>query len=54
MAALDADDFPQRFLCLGFDTKGRLLEAVILVWDDGTEELIHCMKARPQYLQLMP
>ena len=51
-APLD-DDHPQRFLHLGFDTKGRLLELVTLVWDDGTVELIHAMKARPQYRDLL-
>ncbi|SJM68299.1 hypothetical protein FM112_13310 [Gulosibacter sp. 10] len=38
---------------LGFDTKSRLLETVVLLWDDGTEELIHVMKARPQYVRLL-
>lgn len=51
--ALD-DENPQRVMRLGFDTKGRLLELVILTWDDGTEELIHSMKARPQYASLLP
>lgn len=51
--ALDDHDNPQRVMRLGFDTKGRLLESVILSWDDGTEELIHCMKARPQYANLL-
>ncbi|WP_207205364.1 hypothetical protein [Microbacterium protaetiae] len=47
------DDDPRRFLRLGFDTRGRLLEFVVLVWDDGTEELIHAMKCRQQYLGLL-
>lgn len=47
------DEEPRRFLRLGFDTRGRLLELVVLVWDDGTEELIHAMKCRPQYLGLL-
>lgn len=42
------DENPQRRLRLGFDTKARLLEIVVLVWDDGTEEVIHSMKCRPQ------
>ncbi len=50
--ALD-DENPQRILRLGFDTKGRLLEIIVLIWDDRTEEVIHAMKARPQYLQLL-
>ena len=47
------DERPQRRLRLGFDTKARLLEIVVLVWDDGTEEVIHAMKCRPQYLALL-
>lgn len=47
------DENPGRQLRVGFDTSGRLLELVVLVWDDGTEELIHAMKARPQYIRLL-
>ncbi|KJQ52411.1 hypothetical protein [Microbacterium sp. SA39] len=47
------DDNPGRQLRLGFDTSGRLLELIVLVWDDGTEELIHAMRARPQYVRLL-
>ncbi len=49
-----ADDRPERELRLGFDTAGRLLEIVVLILDDGTELAIHAMKARPQYLDLLP
>src|SRR5674476_229947 len=48
------DDQPPRELRLGFDTRGRLLEIVVLLMDDGTELAIHAMKARPQYLDLIP
>ena len=48
------DEMPQRQLRIGFDTQARLLETVVLVWDDGTEEVIHAMKARPQYINLLP
>ena len=47
------DENPRRFLRLGFDAKTRLLETVVLMWDDGTEEVIHAMKARPQYFELL-
>jgi hypothetical protein len=47
------DEDPRRFLRLGLDTRTRLLELVVLVWDDGTEELIHAMKCRPQYLSML-
>jgi hypothetical protein len=52
ISPLDDDD-PRRFLRLGFDTHGRLLELVVLVWDEGSEELIHAMKCRPQYLGML-
>lgn len=48
------DDSPARQLRLGFDTRGRLLEAVVLVFDSGNELVIHAMKARPQMLDLLP
>ncbi len=48
------DDSPARQLRLGFDTRGRLLETVVLVFDSGNELVIHAMKARPQMLDLLP
>lgn len=51
-APLD-DDSPARELRLGFDTAARLLELVVLRFDDGGELLIHAMPARPQYLDLL-
>jgi hypothetical protein len=48
------DDNPARQLRLGFDTQGRLLETVVLVFDSGNELIIHAMKARPQMLDLLP
>lgn len=50
---LDGDS-PARQLRLGFDTRGRLLETVVLVFDSGNELVIHAMKARPQMLDLLP
>ncbi|MFW6597342.1 hypothetical protein ACQBAU_04530 [Propionibacteriaceae bacterium Y2011] len=34
------EDSPSRQLRLGFDTQGRLLETVVLVFDSGNELLI--------------
>ena len=48
------DDSPARQLRLGFDTSGRLLETVVLVFDSGNELVIHAMKARPQMYDLLP
>lgn len=47
------DENPQRQLRIGFDTQARLVETVVVVWDDGTEEVIHAMKCRPQYRDLL-
>jgi len=48
------EDSPARQLRLGFDTHGRLLETVVLVFDSGNELVIHAMKARPHLLELLP
>lgn len=48
------DDTPARQLRLGFDTHGRMLETVVLVFDSGNELVIHAMKARPLMLDLLP
>lgn len=52
-APLDDEDDPRRWLLLGFDDNGRLLELVVLIFDSGEELLIHAMKARPQYRELL-
>jgi hypothetical protein len=52
IAYLD-DDSPARQLRLGFDSSGRLLELVVLLFDSGNELLIHAMKARAEYLDLL-
>lgn len=49
----DQDDEQWRELRIGFDAKARLLETVVIVASDGDELLIHAMKARPQYIQLL-
>jgi hypothetical protein len=40
-------------LRLGFDTAGRLLETVVLLFDSGNELVIHAMKARAAYIDLL-
>lgn len=52
-APLDDEDDPRRWLLLGFDDTGRLLELVLLHFDSGEILIIHAMKARPQYLRLL-
>ncbi|MFR9751709.1 toxin [Nocardia sp. 004] len=53
VADLD-DENPAREFRLGFDPNGRLLELVVLRFDSGNELLIHAMRARPQYFDLLP
>jgi hypothetical protein len=53
VAYLLDDDDPPRELRLGFDTTGRLLETVVLLLDDD-ELVIHAVKARAQYFDLLP
>ncbi|MDC4232324.1 toxin [Actinomyces sp. B33] len=48
------EDTPSRQLRIGFDTKGRLLELAVLVFDSGNELVIHAMKARPGAIDLLP
>lgn len=47
---LDEESDPRRWLMIGTDAAGRILELVVLVFDDGYELIIHAMKARPAYL----
>ena len=51
---LDDDGAPYRELRLGFDTKARLLETVVLVFASDDEMVIHAMPARKQYFDLLP
>jgi hypothetical protein len=50
----DDDGPPERELRLGFDTRARVLETVVLVLDGGDELVIHAMPARKKYLDLLP
>lgn len=47
------EDNPARQLRLGFDTTGRMLEIVVLHFDSGNELIIHAMKERSTYLDLL-
>lgn len=47
---LDDENDPKRWLVVGIDQSGRVLEMVVLVFDGGGELLNHAMKARPQFL----
>ncbi|GAA4388277.1 hypothetical protein GCM10023153_03380 [Ornithinibacter aureus] len=51
---LEDDDWPHRELRLGFDTHARLIETIVLVFENGNELVIHAMPAREHYLDLLP
>ena len=48
------DGPPTRELRLGFDTRALLLETVVLILEGGDEVIIHAMRARKKYLDLLP
>ena len=49
----DLGEEPDRWLVLGPDRAGNLLEVVVLVNDEGDEIIIHAMPMRPQYRRLL-
>lgn len=51
---LTDENWPHRELRLGFDTRARLLETVVLVFESGDEVVIHAMPARKAYWDLLP
>jgi hypothetical protein len=48
----DVDD-ANKFLLIGFDLQGNLLEVIYNVIDDETINVFHAMKCRKEYLQLI-
>ena len=48
------DDPPRRWLVLGPDRAGLMLELVLLVFDDGAEMVIHAMPMRQKYESILP
>lgn len=51
---LEEGDWPHRELRLGFDTRARLLETVVLIFEGGEQMVIRAMPARRQYWDLLP
>lgn len=49
----DLGDDPDRWLVLGPDTAGNLLEIVVLISTGGDEIIIHAMPMRPKYRRLL-
>jgi hypothetical protein len=49
----DLGEDPDRWLVLGPDMSGNLLELVVLINPEGDEIIIHAMPMRPQYRRLL-
>ncbi len=54
LAIEDAGEDPDRWLVLGPDRAGNLLEVVVLIVTDGDQLAIHAMKMRAKYQELLP
>ncbi len=53
LATEDAGEDPNRWLLIGPDTAGNLLEVVVLITAEGTQIAIHAMLMRDQYARLL-
>ncbi len=49
----DLGEDPDRWLVLGPDAAGNLLELVVLITNGGDEVIIHAMPMRPKYRRLL-
>ncbi|HTZ87993.1 MAG TPA: hypothetical protein VMB05_15100 [Solirubrobacteraceae bacterium] len=53
LATEDAGKDPDRWLVIGPDRAGNMLEVVVLVMDEGTELTIHAMRMRAKFRRLI-
>jgi hypothetical protein len=53
LAIEDAGEDPDRWLLIGPDTAGNLLEVVVLIAAEGTQIVIHAMPMRDKYAKLL-
>ena len=53
LAIEDAGEDPDRWLIIGPDRAGNLVEVVVIVTEDGIQLAIHAMAMRPQYRRLL-
>ena len=53
LAIEDAGEDPDRWLLIGPDTAGNLLEVVIMITAEGSQLVIHAMPMREQYRRLL-
>ena len=53
LALEDAGEDPDRWLLIGPDMAGNLLEVVVMITAEGTQIAIHAMPMRDQYRRLL-
>jgi hypothetical protein len=53
LAIEDAGEDPDRWLLIGPDSAGNLLEVVVLITAEGTQIVIHAMRMRDKYARLL-
>ncbi len=53
LAIKDIGEDPYRWLVLGPDRAGNLLEVIVLMTAEGEQLAIHAMKMRPQFQELL-
>lgn len=53
LAVEDAGEDPNRWLVIGPDRAGNLLEVIVLITEEGDEIAIHAMPMRPKYRRLL-
>ena len=53
LAIEDAGEDPDRWLLIGPDTAGNLLEVVVMITFEGTQIVIHAMPLRDKYAKLL-
>jgi hypothetical protein len=53
LAIEDAGEDPDRWLLIGPDSAGNLLEMVVLITAEGTQIVIHAMPMRDKYARLL-
>jgi hypothetical protein len=53
LALEDAGEDPERWLLIGPDMAGNLLEVVVMITAEGTQVTIHAMPMRDKYRRLL-
>jgi hypothetical protein len=53
LAFEDAGEDPDRWLLIGPDTTGNLLEVVVMITNEGNQLAIHAMPMRDEYRRLL-